>query len=115
MEMLLAQLRISSAFQEPPDKSDPQTIEKIAVEYLPDTKQDEKESYDTSDGSRNGCSSVKTMCDSPYESAEDSTAVQWETWDQVKESQRAVDISQILGQGQYRGERAVGNPQCSHE
>src|SRR5574340_130050 len=44
--------------------------------------------------------------DPPDDGPQDPAAIQREPRNQVKESQRAVDKSQILGYGQQRGERA---------
>jgi hypothetical protein len=75
---------LGGAQQEPSYETNPQSVEEIAGERLPDTNEDEKISEELARSRSDSSGSLIAPRVLPDDCSKDPTAIEWEPWDQVE-------------------------------
>jgi len=94
---LLLDLGSGCAFEEPADEGNPQSIGNVSSQRLPHAPNDEKEAKESARAGGNQSRAAKVFVYPPHYGAKNAASIQRECWNEVEQSQEAVNEREILG------------------
>src|SRR6266403_3115066 len=92
--------------EEPANEADPEPVDEVAAQDLPDSEEDEEIADDPTDGSGDPGGPIRVMGHTPHDAPENAPTIQRKPRDEIEESQHQVDVGEVPEQREGGRQRA---------